>query len=151
MTDRRPPASDRADHNVAALHEAIALYRHEFQASEQLDKPYVMAAYNVVAADDQAEAERQLRELMRSRVALLVRPGTQYTDDQADELLALPQAQHLHQMMTYTALGTPDVVREKVTEFAEQTGADELIIAHQSPRVEERLRSVELFADAYLT
>ncbi|WP_131105700.1 LLM class flavin-dependent oxidoreductase [Ornithinimicrobium sufpigmenti] len=135
----------------AALQEAIALYRREFQPSEQLEKPYVMAAYNVVAADDQAEAERQLQELMRSRVALLVRPGTQYTDEQADELLALPQAQHLHQMMTYTAVGTPGVVREKVTEFAEQTGADELIVAHQGPRVEERLRSVELFADAYLT
>jgi luciferase family oxidoreductase group 1 len=135
----------------AALHQAIELYRREFKPSEQLDKPYVIAGYNVLAADDQDDAERQLQEIMRTRVALLLRPGTQYTDDQADALLRSPQAQHLHQMMTYSAVGTPDVVHEKVTEFAEQTGADELIIAHQGPRVEERLRSIELFAKAYLT
>ena len=135
----------------AALHEAIALYRREFQPSAQLDRPYVIAAYNVLAADDQAEAERQRQEVMRSRVALILRPGTEYTDEQADALLRSPQAAHLHQIMTYSAVGTPDVVREKVTEFAEQTGADELIIAHQGPRVEDRLRSAGLLAEAYLT
>lgn len=88
---------------------------------------------------------------MRGRVALLLRPGTEYTDEQADELLAAPQARHLHEMATYSAVGTPDVVRDKVTEFAEQTGADELIIAHQGPRVEQRLRSAELLAEAYLS
>lgn len=133
-----------------ALHEAIALYRREFTPSEQLEKPHVFAAYNVIAADDQADAERQQHEMMRSRVALLLQPGTEYTDEQADELLAAPQAAHLHQMATYSAVGTPGVVRDKVTEFAEQTGADELIVAHQGPRVEQRLRSAELLAEAYL-
>ncbi len=135
----------------AALHEAIALYRREFEPSAQLDEPYVIAAYNVIAADDQADAERQRQEVMRSRVALILRPGTEYTDEQADALLRSPQAAHLHQMMTYSAVGTPDLVRDKVTEFAEQTGADEIMVAHQGPRVEERLRSAELLAEAYLT
>ncbi|MCM3660120.1 LLM class flavin-dependent oxidoreductase [Georgenia satyanarayanai] len=135
----------------AALHEAIALYRREFEPSAQLDKPHVIAAYNVVAADQQADAERQQQEVMRGRVALLLRPGTQYTDEQADALLASPQGRHLTQMMTYSAVGTPDVVRDKVTEFGEQTGADEIIVAHQGPTVEERLRSTELLAEAYLT
>ena len=88
--------------------------------------------------------------MMRSRVALLLQPGTEYTDEQADELLAAPQAKHLHQMATYSAVGTPDLVRDKVTEFAEQTGSDELIVAHQGPRVEQRLRSAELLAEAYM-
>lgn len=135
----------------AALHEAIALYRREFKPSEQLTEPYVIAAYNVIAADDQDDAVRQQQEVMRSRVALLLRPGAEYTDEQADALLKSPKAGHLHQMMTYSAVGTPDVVGQKVTEFAEQTGADELMIAHQGPRVDERLRSVELLAEAYVT
>jgi luciferase family oxidoreductase group 1 len=134
-----------------ALHEAITLYRREFKPSEQLDKPHLMAAFNVIATEDQADAERQQQEVMRSRVALLLRPGTPYNDEQADMLLASPQAQHLHQMMTYSAVGTPDVVTKGVTEFAEQTGADELIVAHQGPRVEDRLHSAELLADAYLS
>ncbi|MGP5696248.1 LLM class flavin-dependent oxidoreductase, partial [Brachybacterium alimentarium] len=90
-----------------ALHEAIALYRREFQPSEQLEAPHVIAGFNVIAADDQADAERQQHEMMRSRVALLLQPGTEYTDEQADELLAAPQAKHLHQMATYSAVGTP--------------------------------------------
>lgn len=104
----------------------------------------------MIAADDRADAERQQHEMMRGRVALLLRPGTEYTDEQADELLAAPQAQHLHQMATYSAVGTPDVVRDQVAEFADATGADELIIAHQGPRVEQRLRSAELLAEAYM-
>lgn len=124
-------------------------YRREFKPSEQLDAPHVIAGFNVVAADQQADADQQMQEIMRSRVALLVRPGVEYTDEQADQLLRTPQAQHLHQMMTYSAVGTPDLVREKVADFAANSGADELIIAHQSPHLEQRLRSVELFAEAY--
>ncbi|MCW2838804.1 MAG: alkane 1-monooxygenase [Aeromicrobium sp.] len=134
----------------AALHEAIALYRREFKPSEQLDEPYLMAGYNVFAADDQADAERQQLEVARSRVALLVRPGTKYTDEQADEVLASQQGQHLREMMTYSAAGTPDVVLKHVGRFLEQTGADELIVTHQGSRVEQRLRSAELFADVYI-
>jgi alkanesulfonate monooxygenase SsuD/methylene tetrahydromethanopterin reductase-like flavin-dependent oxidoreductase (luciferase family) len=131
------------------LHDAIALYRRDFQPSEQLDKPHMMAAFNVLAADDQSDAERQQQAVARSRVALLLRPGTPYTDDQADEILASPQGQHLLEMMTYSAVGTPDIVLKLVNEFLDQTGADELIVTHQGGGVEQRLRSAELFADAY--
>lgn len=134
----------------AALHDAIALYRSEFKPSEQLDKPYLMAAYNVFAADDQASAERQQLEVARSRVALLVRPGTKYTDEQADEVLASPQGQHLREMMTYSAAGTPDVVVKHVEQFVDETGADELIVTHQGSTVEQRVRSAELFAESFL-
>ena len=99
----------------------------------------------------QGGAPSTSQEILRSRVTLLGRPGTLYTDEQADALLDSPQAHHPHQMMTYSAVGTADIVHKKVTEFAEQTGADELSIAHQGPRVEERLRSAELLAEAYLT
>lgn len=42
----------------AALHEAIALYRERFKPSAQLDRPHVMVAVNVIAADTDAEAKR---------------------------------------------------------------------------------------------
>ncbi|MGO1544047.1 MAG: LLM class flavin-dependent oxidoreductase [Gulosibacter sp.] len=134
----------------AQLHQAIALYRDEFRPSEQLEKPHVIAGYNVIAADNQADADQQQREVMRSRVALLVRPGIELSDEQADAVLASPQAGHLREMMAYSAVGTPDVVREKVREFVDGTGADELIIAHQSPNIEPRVRSAELLAELFL-
>ena len=51
-------------------------------------------------------------------------------------------------MLTYTALGTPDDVRDYLDDFRKLADADELIVAHQSPTVEARLRSVELLAEA---
>ncbi len=50
-------------------------------------------------------------------------------------------------MMHYSAIGTPDVVQEYLAEFAALAGADELITAHSSPTIDQRLRSVDLLAD----
>jgi len=49
--------------------------------------------------------------------------------------------------MHYSAVGTPDNVAAYLDEFAELTGADELITAHASPTIDQRLRSVDLLAD----
>jgi alkanesulfonate monooxygenase SsuD/methylene tetrahydromethanopterin reductase-like flavin-dependent oxidoreductase (luciferase family) len=52
------------------------------------------------------------------------------------------------QMMTYSAVGTPDMVMDYLDSFGNHADADELIVAHQSPGTEARLRSVELLAQA---
>ncbi|MFC4556518.1 LLM class flavin-dependent oxidoreductase [Georgenia faecalis] len=130
----------------AALHDAVAAYRREFQPSAQLDAPYVIAGVNVLAADTEAQAQEQLAVVRRQRVSLLIGPDRTVTDEQADAILASPQGQQLAQMLKYTAVGTPAAVREYLTEFAAHSGADELIVAHQTPSVEQRLRSVELAA-----
>src|SRR5687768_2343805 len=36
----------------AAMHQAIVVYREKFEPSDQLQEPYVMAAVNVIAAED---------------------------------------------------------------------------------------------------
>jgi hypothetical protein len=53
-------------------------------------------------------------------------------------------------MMRYTAAGTPETVRGFLDNFAASVDADELIIAHQSPLIADRLRSVELTAKVML-
>src|SRR5699024_10657601 len=115
----------------ARLRDAVTTYRAEFRPSEQLHEPYVIAGANVIATDDRAEAEQQLHEVKRSRIALILRPGTEYTDEQADALLASPQGQHIHQMMTYTALGTGQDAADYLTDFATEADADEVIVDHQ--------------------
>jgi alkanesulfonate monooxygenase SsuD/methylene tetrahydromethanopterin reductase-like flavin-dependent oxidoreductase (luciferase family) len=52
-------------------------------------------------------------------------------------------------MMHYSAIGTPDHVEAYLAEFASVAGADELITAHASPTIDQRLRSVDLLADAH--
>jgi alkanesulfonate monooxygenase SsuD/methylene tetrahydromethanopterin reductase-like flavin-dependent oxidoreductase (luciferase family) len=51
-------------------------------------------------------------------------------------------------MLTYTAAGTPAEVGEYLDRFVKTADADELIVAHQAPTTEARLRSVTLLAEA---
>jgi luciferase family oxidoreductase group 1 len=131
-----------------ALEAAVATYRRDFQPSEQLAEPYVIAGVNVVAADSTADAREQLAVMRRIRATGLFGRGRSFTDEEADELLAQGAAVHVDQMLTYTALGPPDEVRSYLEDFRKLADADELITAHQSPTVESRLRSVQLLAEA---
>jgi luciferase family oxidoreductase group 1 len=136
-----------------ALHQAIAAYRSEFKPSAQLDEPYVIAGVNVTAADTTDAAKTQCQAVRRARAASLFarRVGfspAEITDEQADELLASGAAMHVDQMLTYSAVGTPREVSEYLDDFQRKTGADELIVVHQAPSIEDRLRSVTLLAEA---
>ncbi len=102
---------------------------------------------NVIAADTDDEAQTQWETVRRYRIARFVAPGRDLTDDEADAILASPQGQQIAQMMHYSAVGTPDRVKAYLDEFADLAGADELITAHSSPTIEQRLRSVDLLAD----
>jgi luciferase family oxidoreductase group 1 len=132
----------------AALRDAVAAYREQFQPSAQLDVPYVIAGVNVIAADTAADAGEQLHAVLRARVSAMLGRGQVFTDAEADAILATPAGQQVAQMLTYAAVGTPDVVQEYVEGFVKHADADELIIAFQSPTIAARLRSVELLADA---
>jgi luciferase family oxidoreductase group 1 len=130
------------------LEPAVAAYRSEFRPSAQLDRPHVIAGVNVLAADDRADAERQVQVSRRQRAVGLFGRGRPYSDEWADELLAQGAARHVDQMLTYAAVGTPAEVREYLEGFVKTADADELIVAHQAPTIEERLRSVTLTAEA---
>ncbi|MDQ0819129.1 luciferase family oxidoreductase group 1 [Arthrobacter sp. V4I6] len=130
-----------------ALQDAVAIYRREFKPSAQLEAPYVIAGVNVVAAESAAEAQAMLRDTLRARVSLFFGNGRVFSDAEADMILDSPQGQHVSQMMTYSAVGTPDAVLEYLDEFTAHSGADELMVAHQSTETEGRLRSVELLAE----
>ncbi len=129
-----------------ALVQAVAAYREEFKPSEQLDRPYVIAGVNVVAADDAATAEERLHAVLRQRVAFFLRRGP-VPDDEAEALLASAQGQGIARMMRYRAVGTPADVARQLAAFARHADADELIVVHQGASLEQRLRSAELTAD----
>ncbi|TYP86747.1 LLM class flavin-dependent oxidoreductase [Blastococcus xanthinilyticus] len=132
----------------AMLESAVAAYRREFTPSAQLDRPYVIAGVNAIAADSLAEAQEQAQISRRVRAVALFGRGRDLTDEQADQLLAQGAAHHVDQMLTYAAIGTPADVRDYLTGFARTADADELIVAHQAPTAEARLRSVALTAEA---
>ncbi|MGY1804334.1 LLM class flavin-dependent oxidoreductase [Blastococcus sp. SYSU D00922] len=130
------------------LEPAVAAYRREFKPSEQLAEPYVIAGANVVAADTAEEAHQNLAAVKRNLAVGLFGRGQQLDDAQADQLLAQGAGMHVETMLTHTAVGTRDEVGEYVERFLKAADADELIVAHQAPSTEARLRSVTLLAEA---
>jgi luciferase family oxidoreductase group 1 len=135
---------------------ALAAYRDGFRPSSQLDRPYVIAGVNVMAAETAAVAQEQLQGIRRIRALSLFGrrlgvPLEELTDEHADQLLAAGASAQVDHMLTYTAAGPPADVAGYLDEFLELTGADELITVHQAPTIEGRLRSVTLLAEAVQT
>lgn len=130
----------------ASLEDAVAIYRRTFRPSKQLQKPYVIAGVNVLAADSKAEAEAQARTVWRSRVKLLVGRGQNWSDAEADAVLESPAGRSIREMGRYSAVGTSDEVKAYLEGFAKLADADELMTVHAAPTLEARLHSVELLA-----
>jgi luciferase family oxidoreductase group 1 len=138
----------------AALEGALAVYQREFRPSAQLEQPYAIAGVNVIAADTASSAREQLQTIRRRRAVSLYRRGSRgqdtehLTDEQADQLLAAGLGDHVDEMLTYSAVGTPAQVSDYLAAFIRHTEADEVIAVHQALTVEDRLRSVTLLAEA---
>jgi luciferase family oxidoreductase group 1 len=130
------------------LHEALKVYREEFKPSAQLQEPYAIAGVGVIAAETAESAAAQLEAARRVRARALFGRGRKLSEDDVTELLSSPQAAAVDEMLAYTATGVPAEVEDYLRRFAEDTGADELITVHYSDTVANRLRSVELVANA---
>ncbi len=139
-----------------ALLEAVALYRREFRPSEQLSEPYVVAGVNVLVARSDAEADEELRQVTRARVAMFLgqrrqlNPGesAEMTEEQLDDLVESRAGQQVASMMTYTGAGTSEGVVKYLHSFRDHADADELMVVPASRTVDGRLRSLELLAAA---
>jgi luciferase family oxidoreductase group 1 len=130
-----------------ALHQAVEVYRAEFQPSAQLEAPYVMAGLNVIVADSDVQAEEERVVVTRSRIARMLGVEGEYTDAQADRLVNSPQGQQIASMMRYTAVGDPSKVRDYLEGFTRDVGADELVVVLASSTLEARVRSLDLLSE----
>jgi luciferase family oxidoreductase group 1 len=134
-----------------ALQAAVELYRRDFQPSAQLSAPHVLAGVNVIAADDEDDARAQFAAMRRDRATRLFGRGKEFNEAETDLLMESGAGRQVDSMLTHSAVGTPAQVREQLVDFRRFADADELIVGHASPRVEQRLRSVALLAEAMET
>lgn len=132
------------------LDAAIALYRERFQPSARLERPYVMAAINVVAAPSDEEAVLLASSMDQSFVRLrsgnpgrLPPPVPGYRDSLPGHARAM-----LDHMRQVSAIGAPATVAERMAAFQARTGADELIVAGATFDPAMRRRSLALTMEA---
>ncbi|PZT84558.1 MAG: alkane 1-monooxygenase, partial [Citromicrobium sp.] len=128
------------------LDAALAIYRQNFEPSDDHPAPRVMAAMNLFCAASEEEAHTLASSQMQAFVALrtgkpmkLQPPIAGYRDSlpaQAQAMLA-----HIGQA---SAVGTPDQVAAAVREFTQRTQADEIIFAGPTFDPAARIASLEL-------
>jgi luciferase family oxidoreductase group 1 len=134
----------------AQMMEAIAVYRARFKPSAQLARSYVMLGFNVFAADTAEEArfratsmQQAFVNLRSGRPSALPPPVEGYL-----ERLAPQERVLLDQVLSCSAVGDPDMVRDAINAFVTRTGADELIISGAMFDHGARLRSYEIAAQS---
>jgi luciferase family oxidoreductase group 1 len=131
-----------------AMMQAIELYRGGFQASDQLDRPYVLLGFNVIAADTDEQA-RHLSTSRQQAFLSLRRGRPSKLPPPSDELeMSLQEEAMIGEALSCSAVGSPETVRRELAAFIEKTEADELIIASQIYDHAAQLRSYEITAAA---
>ncbi|OAV60855.1 LLM class flavin-dependent oxidoreductase [Enteractinococcus helveticum] len=129
------------------LESAAALYRSEFTASKDLAEPYFIAAANVIIADTQQRAEELWERAKRARIRTMLGRGRQLSDDDVEQLVHSVAGQQVLQMLEMTAVGTPDVVRDWLDDFASRINANELIVTNMAGPLEDRRRALQLMSE----
>lgn len=128
---------------------ALDLYRASFTPSEVLDKPYVMVAMNLFAADTDGEA-RRLVTSQQIQFLRLIRGGGGPLEPAVDSMdgLWLEERERaiVENMHRYSVIGSKETVRARMRHLQELTKADEWIASAQIYDHEARLRSYEILA-----
>ena len=130
------------------LVQALRVYRQTFRPSEQLDRPYVMLGYNIIAADTDEEAtvlassiHQAFVNLRTGRPGKLPAPKPGYYDTLEPAARAM-----LDQALSCSAVGSPETVRTRLSAFVEEHQPDEIIVTAQIWDHAARKRSYEVLA-----
>lgn len=131
------------------LHEALDIYRKEFQPSEYLDKPYTIAGVNVIAADTDDEAEQNFTSLIRMFLGILTgkREPLQPPMEMTDELMMIQHNPAVREMLKYSFVGRKEAVAKQLDKFLQETGVDELMIVSNLYRHEDRVKSYAILSE----
>ena len=131
-----------------ALMQALATNHHNFNASEQLQKPHAMAGVNIVLADTDEEArflftsiQQRFTDMVRGRRGKLKAP-IETIDSYWNEM----EKMQASRMLACSFVGTPATVTPALRAFIAQTGVDELIVASALYDHEARKKSYRLLA-----
>ncbi|MBW2959075.1 luciferase-like monooxygenase [Hafnia paralvei] len=131
------------------LHQALAMYRSQFQPSKALAQPYAIVCINVVAADSERDArflftsmQQQFINLRRGQPGPLPAPVTDISAYwSAGEQYGVEQA------LRMSVVGDPLQVKSGLEALLRETQADEVMVNGQIFDHQARLRSFEIVAE----
>jgi len=128
--------------------EAINVYRENFSPSEFLQSPYVILAVQVVAADDEKEAQR-LATSMYQKFLLLSQGNPapiQPPVENMDKLWNANERKSVEEQLFTSIIGDPIGVKQQLQEIIVKTGANEIMAHTEIFDHRARLRSYEILS-----
>ncbi len=135
--------------STAQLMSALQIYRDEFQPSDALAKPYVIAGVCVIIADTDEEAEFISTTHYERVIGILTGDRQQLSApfEMTDKFRETIQHPSVQQMAKYAFVGTKETVKEGIKNFIANTQVDELIVLTNVYAAEVRMNSYQQFAE----
>lgn len=131
------------------MKEALTIYRNLFTPSQYLDKPYVMAGINVIAAETDEEAAYLSSSLHMMFLSIIrnsrlpLQPPTHDMDS-----IWSPQEKMMAQSRISTSLiGSKETIAEQLQQFQETYHVDELIAVSYIYDQDKQKRSYEILKE----
>lgn len=131
---------------------AINIYRNHFQPSEHLEKPYMMACINAIAAKTDDEAHYISSSYFNMIINLVTgRTGTGLLPaGEISELINIPDVQNaVNSMTTYSFIGSKETVQTKLEKFITDTEIDELMVTSHIHDLETKLKSFKILSELF--
>lgn len=128
------------------LHQALEVYRTNFQPSEQLQKPYALIGVNVIAAETDVEA-RVLATSQQMTFADMFRGMPSLLKPPIEDIEAYWRPEEKAQaerMLSCSVVGSAETVRNGLNQLVADTKADELLIVSDIYDLDKRVRSLEI-------
>jgi luciferase family oxidoreductase group 1 len=120
--------------------QVMRYYRDNFQPSTRFEKPHAILAVSVVLGETEQEA-MDWSSILKVGLYRLVtgQSGKSPSLEEARATEIPPQAMiQLGSMLQNHTVGTPDTVAAEIKAFADETGADEVMVTSWIPQVENR-------------
>ncbi len=131
--------------------EAVKAYLNRFQPSEALPKPAANLAIFVLCAATEEKAA-QLQAVLDDQLLNMekgIRQGFPDFEEIKNVQYTYAEQERIRYNQQRSVFGTPDQVKSKLTQMAEEYQVDEIMVVTITHHFADRIKSYELLADAF--
>ena len=125
------------------MREAFYIYRENFQASEYLDKPYIIACVNGIAAESEDKARMLATTLYQAFLNIIRNDRKPFPAPSIDmdNIWSPMEKAAILQKLKYSFIGNPESIEKQIREFQDTFHVDELMITSHIFSQEAKLKS----------
>lgn len=130
---------------------AMTIYRHNFQPSKQLEKPYSMVCVNGIAAETDEEAALLSMSLYALFSGILTNARQPLSPPIPNLIQQWPQEliDAVNQMLAATFIGSKETIKAQLQPFIDELQLDEVMISGNIFDAQKRIRSYEILAEVF--